>query len=161
MADPLAPADAAIALRSWPRRYQSVLLPVDEPATETAAVTIGPAGVSATDLAADTVRSLVLLERSLHEVRVAEDPTLHPAIVDRSARHWDAAVHEPPGRVLEQLDDVCASFASEVEATPTPDWSRTGTSAGRSITALEILREALDTAASNLRSMESLLASLA
>ena len=156
----LAPNDAVVALRSMPRRYRAALLPVDDPEVESRAVTIGPAGVSATDLAADTVRTLTVLERALHDVRVTTEPVLHPAIVDRAARQWDAAVAESPAAVLAQLDDVAASFADAVEATPAPDWPRAGTSGGRRVTAIEIVGEAVDLAAHNLRSIETLLASL-
>lgn len=154
------PADAIVAMRSWPRRYRTELLPGDDPVVETRAVTIGPRGVSATDLAADTVRSLTLLERALHEVLVADEPVLHPAIADRAARHWEAAVAESPQSVLAQLDDRAESFAAAIERTDASEWNRAGVCAGRRVTALELVSEAVDTAASNLRKMTALLASL-
>jgi len=157
---PPSPADAAVAMRSWPRRYRSELLPVDDPIVEARAVTIGPHGRSATDIAADTVRSLTLLERALHDVLLGETPTLHPAVLDRSGRHWDAAVAETPQAVLDQLDDRSASFAGAIERTAATEWSRSGTCSGRSVTALELVGEAVDTAAVNLRLMTALLASL-
>lgn len=161
MVDPhLSPADAAVALRTMPGRYRTALLPVDEPEVEARATTIGAGGESATDVAADTVRSLVILERALHDVRLSDDPVLHPAVLDRAARHWDAAVRETPQSVLAQLHDVCSSFADAIDAMPTADWARTGTVGGRTVDAITIVREAADTAGGNLRSMETLLASL-
>lgn len=154
------PSDAVVAMRSWPRRYRSALLPIDDPIVEARAVTIGPRGRSATDLAADTVRSLALLERALHDVLVTETPILHPAVLDRSGRHWDAAVAETPQAVLDQLDDRSASFADAIERTTATEWLRTGTCSGRSVTALDLVGEAVDTAAVNLRLMTALLASL-
>lgn len=154
------PADAVVAMRSWPRRYRTELLPVDDPSIEARAVTIGVGGRSATDLAADTVRSLTLLERALHDVLVGDDPVLHPAIIDRPARHWDAAVAESPGQVLAQLDDVADSFAAAIERTDASEWTRSGTCAGRRVSALDLVGEAIDTAASNLREMVAVLASL-
>lgn len=154
------PSDAVVAMRSWPRRYRSELLPIDDPIVEARAVTIGPRGRSATDLAADTVRSLALLERALHDVLVTETPILHPAVLDRAGRHWEAAVVEGPQAVLDQLDDRSASFAAAIERTAATEWSRTGTCAGRSVTALDLVGEAVDTAAVNLRLMTALLASL-
>ena len=156
----LAPADAVVAMRSWPRRYRVELLPVEDPVTEARAVTIGAGGRSATDLAADTVRSLTLLERALHDVLVADDPVLHPAIVDRSARHWEAAVDESPSSVLAQLDDRAGSFAATIERTDTSAWTRSGSCAGRRVSALDLVHEAVDTAASNLREMTAILAAL-
>ena len=161
MVDPhLSPADAAVALRTMPRRYRAALLPVDGPEMEARATTIGARGVSPTDLASDTVRSLVILERALHDVRLSDDPALHPAVLDRSARHWDAGVRETPHSVLAQLDDVCTSFADAIDAVATTDWARTGTTGGRPVDAVTIVREAADTAGENLRSMETLLAAL-
>ena len=159
-ADHLSPADAAVAMRSWPRRYRAALLPADEPVVEARAVTIGPAGVSATDLAADTVRSLTVLERALHDLRVTDAPTLHPAVTDRAARHWDAAVRETPASVLDQLDDRSRSFADAIDAVAATEWSRSGTCNGQTVTASDVVREAVDTASTNLRAMEALLASL-
>lgn len=156
----LPPADAAVALRSLPRRYRSALLPVDDPEVEARAVTIGRDGVSATDLAADTVRSLTVLARALHDVRLTSEPVLHPAVLDRSARHWDAAVSETPSAVLDQLTDVCTSFADEIDAIGAPDWTRTGTTGGTTVTALDIVHEAVDTATVNLRTMTALLTAL-
>ena len=156
----LPPADAAVALRGLPRRYRAALLPVDDPELEAKAMTIGPEGESATDLATDTVRSLLVLERALHDVRVSDSPALHPAVLDRAARHWEGAVTESPRSVLAQFDDVAASFADAIDATPTMDWTRTGTSGGVTVSALDIVREAVDTAATNLRRMEAVLASL-
>ena len=157
---PISPADAVVAMRSWPRRYRSELLPVDDPVVEARAVTLGPTGVSATDLAADTVRSLTLLERALRDVVLTEDPVLHPAISDRSARHWEAAVAESPQAVLAQLDDRAESFAAAIEGTDATAWTRRGTCSGVTVTALDLVGEAVDTAASNLRDLTALLASL-
>lgn len=156
----LPPADAAVALRSFPRRYRAELLPVDDPAIEAKAMTIGPKGSSATDLAADTVRSLAVLERALHDIRITDDAVLHPAVVDRAARHWEAAVAETPTSVLDQLDDVATSFADAIDATSTMEWTRTATCDGTTITALDVVREAVETASENLRSMTTLLATL-
>lgn len=154
------PADAIVAMRSWPRRYRTELLPIDDPAIETRAMTIGAAGVSATDLAADTVRSLTVLERALHEVVVTDDPVLHPAIIERSARRWDSAVAEAPAAVLAQLDDVAESFAAAIERTDASEWTRTGTCSGRRVSALDLVGEAVDTAATNLREMIAVLSSI-
>lgn len=158
--DHLSPADAAAAMRSWPRRYRSELLPVDDPEVEARAVVMGPGGVSATDLAADTVRSLTVLERAVHDIRVGSDPVLHPAVLDRAARHWGAAVPESPGSVLAQLDERAESFAATIEATDASEWTRTARCGNASITAFDVVREAVDTAASNLRTMTALLGSL-
>lgn len=156
----LSPSDAVVALRTFPRRYRAALLPMDDVEHEARALTIGPAGVSATDLAADSVRTLVVCERALHDIRVTDAPVLHPAVVDRSQRHWDAAVRESPAAVLAQLDDVTRSLADTVESIPTKDWTRTATCAGTTVDALAVVREAVDTAVTNLRSIEALLTAL-
>lgn len=158
--DLLSPGDAAVAMRSWPRRYRSELLPVDDPTIEARAVTIGRDGVAAIDLAIDTARSLTVLERAFLEIRRGDEPALHPAAFDRSARHWDTSVPETPTSVLEQLDERCASFADAIEATDAAEWDRTATCEARRVTAHDVVREAVDTAAVNLRTMTAVLASL-
>jgi hypothetical protein len=151
----LSPADAAVAMRSWPRRYRAALAPIDDDQVAELALRLGPDGVSALDLAADTVRTWTLLDRALHEIRFSDAPTLHPAVADSAARTWDSPASETIESIIEQIDDVAGSLADAIESMPADDWSRTAPVAGGgSIAAIDVAREAVLVGSDNLRAIE-------
>lgn len=158
----LSPADAAVALRSFPRRYrEATALRADEH-TERVLEQPGVLGRSVVDLAVDTVRSLTLLDRALEQVLVSEQPVLHPAVLDRRGRDFDFAAHGHVDDVLAELDDVAPAVAERVERVPADDWLRTGTVPGADhpVTALDVAREAVSTAVDNLHDIEATLRQL-
>ncbi|MEX1216899.1 MAG: hypothetical protein WEA11_00095 [Acidimicrobiales bacterium] len=160
-ASALSPSDAAVAMATWPRRYRSAFAPfLDDDLGEWAA-RMGPDGISALDLAVNSVRTWILLERALHDIRLNDSPTLHPAVAQASARHWDTTGSETLETVLDQIDDVAASFAEVIAATPATDWLRTASVAGGgTLTALDVVHEAVRVGADNLRAIDRTLAAL-
>jgi hypothetical protein len=155
----LSPADAAVALRSLPRRFrESTALRRDE-SGERMLHRAGMLGRSAVELVVDAVRSLSLLDRSLEQVLVSDRPALHPAVIDKRARDFDFAAHGDIEDILAELDDVAPAFAERVERVPAESWTRVGTVAGRpeEITALDLVREAVSTAIDDLRDIEATL----
>ena len=158
---PILPADAVVAMRSWPRRYRAALLPVDDDETIERAGQLGPQGVSALDLVTDTARTWALLGRALHDITISDSPVLHPAVTDPAARHWEASVHDPLLSILDQIDDGAAALADAFAELPAADWKRSATTAGgTAVSALDIAAEAVRVGADNLRQIESVLASL-
>lgn len=158
---PILPADAVVAMRSWPRRYRAALLPVDDEETIERTGRMGPQGVSALDLATDSVRTWALLGRALHDITIADSPVLHPAVTDPAARHWEASVHEPLQSILDQIDDGAAALADAFADLPAADWKRTAIAAGGvQVSALDIAAEAVRVGTDNLRQIESVLAAL-
>ncbi len=185
---PLLPADAAVALRSLPRRFRSAAAPRhsrtgDDPydsdgdrsgdgdsagegdgsAPGTASDRwnrYGPDGRSALALVVDAVRSLTLLDRALEQVLVTEDPVLHPAVLDRNRRTFHVEAHVSASEVLEELDDIAPAMADRVQRTRPEDWHRTGRVAGHAqpVTALALVAEAVDTAVTDLRALQAALA---
>jgi hypothetical protein len=157
----LSPAGAAIAMRTWPRRYRAALAPLDDDRIEERAHQLGLDGGDAVDVATDSVRTWAILERALHEIRFSKAPVLHPAVTEPSARRWDAPAHDPLESVLEQISDGASSMADAIEATPVEDWGRTAPSAGGGeISALDVAREAVRVGTENLRRIEQTLAAL-
>lgn len=158
---PLSPADAAVAMRTWPRRYRAVLAPAQDEQVAELALRIGPDGVCALDLAVDSVRTWTLLDRALHDLRFADAPTLHPAVADPAARTWDSPAVESLESILDQIDDTSVALADAIDATPTEDWSRTASVAGGgTVDALSVAREAVRVGAENLRSIERTLSAV-
>ena len=152
----LPPADAIVALRSFPRRYRGALRPLDDDESiDELAQRIGPDELSAVDLIVDTVRTWTLQREALHQIRLAATPVVHPAVVDPSRRDWGASVHESLPDALHQIDDRAAALADEAARFSANDWTRSGAAAGGgSVSALDVVRAAVRTGRDNLVAAE-------
>jgi hypothetical protein len=143
----LAAPDAVVALRSYPRRFRSAVLPIaDDPTVEALAERVGPSGSSALDVVVATTNTWVLLGQALRQVLVEDDPVVHGGVLDAAQRTWDP----PPGTTvdgaLDRLTDEAAALADAVDAVASRDWSRTGSVAGAgAVSAIDLVREAVRT----------------
>jgi hypothetical protein len=152
----LSAPDAIVALRSYPRRFrQAFAVGPDEIDIEELAHRLSPDGHSAIEALHDTTSTLVLLDQALHQVAVHDDPVLHPAVGDTDARGWPL----PPGfTVMQGLDELDAEIGVLVEAAERvhgEDWNRSGrVAADGTITALDVLREAVLVGVHGLRRAE-------
>ncbi|CAM8630351.1 hypothetical protein MCETE7_00537 [Acidimicrobiia bacterium] len=157
----LSPSDAQVALRSYPRRFAALLGEPETEITESRAQQLGPEGVSALELAVDSIRTWTLLGRALHQIELAESPVLHPAVADPGLRHWDQPIREDISSVNEQIADGANELADAIGSVSSDRWNRTGiTAGGGSITAIAIVQEAVQVGAENLRRIERTLAAL-
>ena len=163
----LAPTDGAVALRSLPRRFGAVLRPPiaeDRPAGHDDLVQrIGPDGHSAVDHTMHVVRSLILLDRAIERVLISDAPVLHPAVTDDHGRWVEADGHPPePDDVLADLAAASERLAARVDRVPAADWSRTGRVArdGGTVSAHDLLREAVGQAVAHLHDAERTVAAL-
>jgi hypothetical protein len=155
----LSPSDAAVAVRSFPRRFRAVLARPDDDEErvdpDELARRVGPDGHSAVDhlLAADGV--LALADRALEQVRSDPDPVLHPGVADLAGVSFDDP-HSPLAGLLDQLEATAARTARRIDDVPTDDWARHVRIAGHDAAAgvLDIVRDAVDVAASHLRAAE-------
>ncbi len=155
----LSVGDALVALRSYPRRFSSLLspLPGDDETIDALARRVGPDGVSALDLLTDVVRSLGLLGQAIHQTVYGDAPVLHPGVVDASARDWPA-VDEGVADLLAQLRDEATELADGADRVAYRDWDRPATLAGGgSVQAIDLLREAVRTASDDLHAIETTL----
>lgn len=152
----LSASDAAVALRSYPRRYTHTLRPIaGDPGIDELATRAGPDGRSALDLVVDTTNTFVVLGQALRALLVQEAPVLHPAVLDPGARTWEVPATTGIADALARLGEEADALATAVEATAAPDWVRAGTVAGGTpVTALDVVREAARTGAENLRAAE-------
>ncbi len=154
----LSPSDAVAALRSYPRRFRALLTTFDEDERADDLVhRAGPDGLSAVDHADHVARSMAVLGEALREVLTHDDPTLLPAVADDSAREWQMAAQ--PTSVDAVVDFVrmeCDALADAVGHVASDAWDRTGAVAGtgRTMTALDIVREAVRTGADHLRAAQ-------
>jgi hypothetical protein len=154
----VSPSDAAVTLRSLPRRYRSVLRPIDDPQVEEWAERAGPAGTSALDHLVQASRGITMLHRALRQVLNApEPPILPPAVLDESAREWD---HGPvPGgsttvdAELDLLAEEAEAMATTIADAPGEAWTHIAAvaGAGTEVTALEVAQEAVRTGVTHLK----------
>jgi hypothetical protein len=155
----LSPKEAAVALRSYPRRYRELLQPVagDDNAEELAQ-RVGPTGRSSIDILSDVTRTFVLLGEALRQITINPTPIVHAAVVDPNQRQWDAP---PPDRLDEALAlfrDEATALADAVDRVPTEAWTRSGNAAGgEAVTALDVVRDAVRTGHAGLVDVEATL----
>jgi hypothetical protein len=149
----LSPDDAAVALRSYQRRYRAELLPVPgDDRAEEIAVRLGPNGQSALDVVSDVTRTLGLLGSELHRTLTLDEPVLHPAVADASRRHWETPAPESIDDALVLLDDELDALVEQARSVTTAeDWTRRGSVAGGGTrSALDLLKEAVAVGAGGL-----------
>jgi hypothetical protein len=153
--DRLSPQDAAVTLRSLPRRFRTALRPADDDNFDELAERVASSGHAPIDHLVDADRTLTLLQRALEQVLHQDEPVLAPAVTDPGARDWPAARCDLDTE-LGHLATTANGFADAVDRVPARDWGRTGTVAGggRSVDALALLREAIRTAVSDLRAAQ-------
>ena len=158
----LSPADAVAALRSYPRRFRAVLVPLaEDPTVADRLARVGPDGRSALDITADVARTIVLLDGALAQALVHDDAVLHPAVTDAAARHWDGAPADLDGTLV-LLDDGCAAMADRAEQASSAAWYRTSAVAvaDQPIETFDLLREAVRVGGDGLRAVERTLAAV-
>ena len=156
----LAPADAVVTFRSFPRRYREAFASIEGDDTiDALAGRFGPDGRSALQIASDVTRTWSVLEAALAEVLVHDDPVLHPATTDRSARHWEAAAVTEVSDALDLLDREAEAFAARIVGVlDANEWQRRARVAGGgTVTALDLVRDAVGAGAEGLRDVRATL----
>lgn len=154
----LTPHDGIVTLRSLPRRFRAALRPVADDNLDEFVERMGSAGRSPMDHLVDASRSLTLLQQGFEQVQHHDCPTLPPATTDPAARDWPAG-HGTLDDELGHLAEAAIAFADVADRVAAADWGRTGSVAGgdAEVDALDLLREAVRTAVTDLHSAEQAL----
>lgn len=146
------PSDAAVALRSYPRRYRAVLVrPSDDDSVSADDVVRRPAadGWSALDHAVHLATSLDAAAEALRLVSISDSPAV--ALAPERREPSDESVDD----VLERVAASAGAMAEAVERVTGKDWDRPGTAAdGAPLTALDIARHATHEGVHHLRGAE-------
>jgi hypothetical protein len=151
----LAPANIAMTLRSFPRRYREVLNADPSVDIDEIAHIAADGGRSILDVLTDTTRSLTLLDRALERTLVSAEPTLHRGVVDAHEREWPVDTADSVAGELAQLDEAASTLASRIDHVAAADWLRKArVTGGDEVTAQQIAQEAARTGAENLRVLE-------
>jgi hypothetical protein len=155
----MAPGDAAVALRSFPRRFRAPFIGPDPDQLTELATRPGADGRSALDRVLAAARTLWAAARDLAAVLVYDMPPIGAA----------PAAHGGPRAALADGEDVATSLESAVEQTgraavalaerveraPADAWSREGRRPdGRRVTAQRLVADAVAEAVADLRAAE-------
>lgn len=156
----LSPPDAVVALRSLPRRYETLFAGIDDserpddlaqiPATD---------GWTAIGHVVAASRAIGLAARALEEVLRTDDPSIDRQVVERSRRVEDPA---PGGSIDERVSELgweADALADAADGVAPADWARSGSLAGtgRPVSALDLLRAAVEAGVEHLRLAEETL----
>ena len=184
----VSPSDAAVAARSFPRRFRALLVRPDD--EDPAVVHRRPAGggPSAAGHALAAAAGMAAAAGALGRVLTADDPTVDlgpgpPTAADEPAPEVDLSPGPPPAAdepVLEVVPDRVAAAAADepvlevvldrvaaaagvlaaaVEATSASEWARPGRlPGGEEVTALGVARAGVHAGAHHLRAAERALA---
>jgi len=144
--------DAVVALRSYPRRFRSAILPTDDPDVEELAYQVGPDGHSALDHVVAATNTFVLLGQALRQALTSDKPVVHAAVTDPAQREWAAPPRLTIATALDRIDDEAGALADVVARVELPAWNRPAQVAGGGqVTAFDIVKEAVRAGADHLR----------
>jgi hypothetical protein len=157
----LAPADAAVALRSLPRRFRALFTGREQDeGPDDLAQRPGADGWTAVGHITAASQVIGLASRALQEVLRSDDPMIDRAVIERSRRVEDPA---PGGSVEERLSELgweADALAENVEGVAAHDWTRTGSVPGhdKPVSALDLVRAAVEAGIDHLKAAEATLA---
>jgi hypothetical protein len=157
----LSPSDAVVALRSLERRYRGLFsgLSEDESPDDLAHRRAGDWSAAAHVVAA--TRFIAGADRALAKVLVADSPSVPATDVDPAAAATPTAPAGPVDELLAELGSKANALAERVANVPSGDWTRpAAVDDGRTITALDIARAAVDAGVTHLREAERVLAAV-
>jgi hypothetical protein len=143
----LSPSDAAVALRSYPRRFRAALTRAD-PDEEVPA--------EAVEHAADAARVLGLVRNALVKVTASEGAVIPAGVLDETQREFTMPADWGLERALDVLDEEATALAAQIDRVAAGDWHRTGSvTGGGTASALDLVREAVRAGHGHLRAAEA------
>jgi hypothetical protein len=154
----ISPSDAVATLRSLPRRFAAVLTLPEESQRPDDVIHRHPAsgGLSAIEHAAYVARALPHLADALRLVLTRDEPEVAAPPLEP-----EPGSGAGPGSADEVVNDIATSaeaLAYEIGNVAATDWTRTGRLHGQKVTALDIVRGAVQLAIYHLRAAERTLA---
>lgn len=160
------PPDAAVALRSFARRYEEAtraaavdLSGEPEPdEVDELANRIGSGGRSALDVVVDTARSLGALDRALEQALVDDSAVVNADVLDPGRRRFEGGHSGEFATEVELLSGAAAAMAHRIERADPHRWLHTtAVTGGGTSTPLAIAREAVRTARDHLEELRRIL----
>jgi hypothetical protein len=158
--DTISPRDAALAVRTFPRRYRYLLTHFHPDEDVDDVIRRRPHGGvswSALEHAAHAADTLDLLGPAIRRVTTEANPRLSfPDPVERAER--EGYNEQRLLDVLSRLDTACADLSMTIEYMDPGDWTRNGVLEGEEREAIDLARDAVHTGVHHLREIERVLA---
>jgi hypothetical protein len=156
----LSPADAAVALRSYPRRFREAVEEAQARTSELDLLAPPPGHRSPLAIVVAASTALDRLRRGVERALTDEGPSLEPSLLDRGALESTATGQLPRtmDAALRALQDVTSRFGDLAQHTPRREWDRGALIGQTPVTALDLLKDAVAAGRSYL---DELIASLA
>jgi hypothetical protein len=158
----LAPSDAVVALRGLERRYRGLFVGLgDDETPDDLALRQAGNGWTALEHVVAAAWAISASTRALDAVLSGDSPVLDPEQVDPVLRPRPGP---PTGTVHERLAELgleANELADRVERVRAEDWDRLGLlddGSGRRVSALDLVRTAVDAGVTHLRAAEHTLA---
>lgn len=160
----LAPSDMVVALKGLERRYRELFAALrEDESPEEVAFRPGPDGWSAADHVVAATRRIAAASGALEVMLTADAPRVPFQVVDPAARPEPAGAIGSVDDLLTELGRVATAAADRIGRVPANEWSRAATvddGSGRTITALDVARMAVDAGVSHLRAAGEVLAAV-
>lgn len=159
----LSPSDAVVALRSLERRYRGLFAGLEDDESPDDLALRRAGDWSAIDHVVAATRFIGAATGAVAAALTADSPTVAPADVDPATAPKPTAAAGPLHERLAELGVVANAAADRIAHVPSGDWTRpavVGDGSGRTISALEIVRAAVDAGVTHLREAERVLAAV-
>jgi hypothetical protein len=157
--DFISPRDAALAVRTFPRRYRNVLTHFGpgEDVDDVIRRRPEPGMWSALEHTAHVAEVLDLMAPNIRQIASEANPRLPSVDPDRESEE-QSYNEQPLLEVLSRLETACADLSMAIEYMDPSDWTRTGTFEYGQREAIDVVRNAVHEGAHHLRDIEWVLA---
>ncbi len=144
---PLSPADAEVALRTFPRRWRALLagLDPDDPDTEVRLRHVGPDGLSAVGAATEAAVALEFAQGRVRRAVSSDRPTL-----DAGGEPGEL----PLAEALDRIEAGAPALATTIAAVAVGDLDRQADLAGRTVSVRSLVSDVVQHVADLLRSAD-------
>jgi hypothetical protein len=144
----VSPSDAAVAARSYPRRYRALLVRPDEEDPEIVHRRPGPGSPSAAEHALQGAAGMAAAAEGLQRVRRLDRP---PVDLDPRVAGAGSTLEA----VLERLEAAAGALAGAIEVLHGEEWKQPLVAGGgREVTALDVARAGVHAGSHHLRAAE-------
>ncbi len=156
--DTISPRDAALAARTFPRRYRYALTHVapGQHIDEVIRRRPSPGAWSALEHAAHVADTLDLMAPAIRQITTENNPRLSFPDPDERARQ-ERYNEQDLLDVLSRLETACADLSMTIEYMDPGDWARRGTFDYGEREAIDVARNAVHEGAHHLRDIERVL----
>ena len=159
----LSPSDAVVALRSLERRYRGLFAGLGEDESPDDLAHRRAGDWSAADHIVAAARFIAGANGALARVVTADSPAVAAASVDPGASRGPGAPPEPVDGLVAELASEANAMADRVEQVAAGAWTRQAVvddGSRRTVTALDIVRAAVDAGVTQLREAERVLSDI-